>query len=329
MVRQVSRYQLMARTELAVKDLASLEFDMLISAFDATDRVRMVFSEVRAARKHWLIHHEYRFRDDELPSTGEVYQPGPGDETEFWADYFENSGLRLDALGDTRLCIDVSGFMRPHLMVLLGWAKMAGLSTLDILYSDPLGYVAAERTEFSIGPVTEVRQVRGYEGAHIADSGGNDFMLIGTGYDHELLAKVAESKRAAKKVQLFGLPSLRPHMYQESRLRASRAEESIGPRGNRDVIFAPASNPFVTASVVSSAVSERLAATGESQNVYLAALGTKPQVLGFALYYLLELAGTASSIIHPFARSYNKETAYGISRVWHYRVEFDDPVMLA
>ena len=63
---------------------------------------------------------------------------------------------------------------------------------------------------------------------------------------HQLIAQVAENKEFSKKVQIFGLPSLRAHMYQENVLRAYKAEEAVG----RDTVdesssyFAPANDPF-------------------------------------------------------------------------------------
>lgn len=320
MVRGVSPYQLMSRRQLTLGELESADFDLLVSAHDATERVKWIFEHTNAPAKHWLIHSEYGFDAPELPTGGDVFDPPSGDEAEFWANYFETSGPSLSSLGKTRICIDATGFMRPHLMFFLAAAKIAGLSCLDVLYADPVGYVAAESTEFSKGPVSAVRQVRGFEGAHFADSGENDLLLIGAGYDHELLARVAESKRAARKVQLSGLPSLRPHMYQESRLRASYAEESMGPQGIRDVAFAPASNPFVTAQILSAIVRERRSFAGGLRNIYLSALGTKPQALGFALFYLTELSEDAASIIFPFSESYIRKAhmaypVYGITEL--------------
>jgi hypothetical protein len=121
---------------------------------------------------------------------------------------------------------------------------------------------------------------------------------------------------------MFGLPSLRPDMFQENVLKAQRAEAAIGPRGSRGRrdYFAPANDPFVVASVLQEIVrkeNER----GVITNLYLCPVATKPQALGFALYYLSERVGTPTSIIFPFARSYTRETSAGISRVWRYSVE--------
>jgi len=59
----------------------------------------------------------------------------------------------------------------------------------------------------------------------------------------------------------------------------------------------------------------------EVTNLYLCPLATKPQALGFALYYVFERRGTATSVIFPFAESYSRETTTGLSRVWKYTVE--------
>jgi hypothetical protein len=40
------------------------------------------------------------------------------------------------------------------------------------------------------------------------------------------------------------------------------------------------------------------------------------------LFYLRELVNTASSVIFPFPRHYNKETSAGIGRIWLYPIVF-------
>ena len=84
--------------------------------------------------------------------------------------------------------------------------------------------------------------------------------------------------------------------------------------------FAPASNPFVTASVLQAAVEDE-AQRRQTSNLYLSPLATKPQALAFALYYLTELRGTASSIILPFPSGYPRSTSTGVAKIWKYTVE--------
>jgi hypothetical protein len=106
-------------------------------------------------------------------------------------------------------------------------------------------------------------------------------------------------------------------MYQENELRAALAEEAVGTAVSH---FAPANDPFSTATVLHEIV--RLNSRREPiTNLYLAPLASKPQVLGFCLYYLFERQNTATSVIFPFAPCYERETTVGISRIWKYTVE--------
>lgn len=86
-------------------------YDVLISGYNKSDRVRTVFDRVRAHRKIWVIHREYRFGNEDFPTNGETYECGSADESQFWR------GL-IDALqlGDrsVNLCIDITGIVAPY-----------------------------------------------------------------------------------------------------------------------------------------------------------------------------------------------------------------------
>lgn len=118
---------------------------------------------------------------------------------------------------------------------------------------------------------------------------------------------------------LYGLPSLGADMYQESVLRSFKASEALGPWWD-ERCFAPANDPFATANVLKERV-EQEETSGRLTNLYLSPIGTKPQVLGFALYFATERRSTASSIIFPFTSGYDQETSQGIARSWLYNVE--------
>src|SRR3546814_11427453 len=154
--------------------------------------------------------------------------------------------------------------MRPHLLLLVRMLRAAGVNQFEALYTDPIRYAKSENTTFTDGPVLEVRQVAGYEGSHVADSGTSDLLVIGAGYDHELVQWVSDSKMHARKLLMFGLPSLQPDMYQESRLRIARASASEGEAAEADLIFAPANNPSATAQHPSSTVDLGTASARES-----------------------------------------------------------------
>jgi hypothetical protein len=145
-------------------------------------------------------------------------------------------------------------------------------------------------------------------------------LIIGAGYETHLIAEVAEDKDRAKKLVLLGLPSLSADMYQQNAWRTRLAADAIG-ESTGGKYFAPANDPFVTATVLSEIIF-RQRRIEPVTNLYLSPLATKAQALGFVLYYMGECEGQNSSIIFPFSSQYSPETAEGISRIWRYRLEF-------
>lgn len=314
-------YSLLRRREFPPTKLSELPtWDVFLSAYNNSERVRTVFGAARAGSREWLIHPEYNFANAELPTDGKLRTMSERDEAEFWHEYFSEPGA--DWPPGTRVCVDSTGFMRPHLILLLRLLRARGFSRLDVLYSDPKAYESGDKTPFTKGAITEVRQVRGFEGTHGPDAGEDDLLLIGAGYDDELIRRVAENKRAARKIEMFGLPSLQPHMYEENRLRAAKAEEAVGPLPSRSLLFSPANDPFATAQEIHDKVREERSSRGIA-NLYLSPLATKPQALGFGLYYLCECVGEAASMIVPYAEYYSRETSIGLSRIWLYELELD------
>lgn len=302
-------------------------YDLLISAYNDSERVRKVFGDLKALEKHWLIFPEYKYPNSELPKaeTGVKLFNFTGDssktEGEIIRQYF--NGLKLDE--NSKLCIDITGFIRPHLIFLVRFLASSIKSPIDFIYTDPITYKKKEDTSFSFD-YTDVRQVEGFQGIHTPDS-SNDFLIIGAGYDDQRITDVSKKKANAKKVQLFGFPSLQPDMFQENILKAYKAEEaSSSGRENfidkDSTLFAPANDPFVTASVLKEYVdkeNKRKIIT----NLYLSPLSTKAQTLGFAIYFLAECGNKPASIIFPFCERYSRETTEGISKIWKYTIELN------
>lgn len=290
------------------------QWDLLISAYNESHRVQKIFEVAQASQKHWWIIPDYEYKPEEYPAVGQCFAPKSRHEAEFVQDYFDNANLDL---GNIRLCVDITGMMRPHLLFLLKYLWINNVKRFDVLYTDPLRYEKKHETAFAGEVISEVRQVAGYEGDHVPDT-SRDVLVIGAGYDHQLIAHVAETKAKTRKIQMFGLPSLQADMYQENVLRANRAAEAVGVYQD---CFAPANDPFVTASVLSNTL-QRIETRKPITNLYLSPLATKPQVLGFGLYYLYERQDTAASIIFPISLRYNRETTKGLTKIWRYEVEF-------
>lgn len=289
-------------------------WDLLISAYNQSQRVQKIFKDTHASEKHWWIIPDYEYQPDEYPEIGQCFAPKSQHEAEFVQDYFDQAKLDIARI---RLCVDITGMMRPHLLFLLKYLWVNRVEKFDVLYADPVRYEKKHETAFAGEVISQVRQVAGYEGDHVPDT-SNDVLVIGAGYDHQLIAHVAESKAKTKKIQMFGLPSLQADMYQENVLRAHRAAEAVGIYQD---CFAPANDPFVTASVLAQTL-RSIETKKPVTNLYLSPLATKPQVLGFGLYYLYERQDTAASIIFPISMKYNRETTRGLTKISRYMVEF-------
>jgi len=293
------------------------EWDVLLSAYTDAERVRLVFDKACAAQKHWLVFPEYNYRSTDSVPAGAFLHPARNE-----AEYVQAFWRRLSPdIAAKRICVDTTGFIRPYLLFLLRWFIEQGIRRVDALYTEPVRYANAEKTSFSDEAVTEVRQVVGYEGQHLTDI-SQDVLIIGAGYDDKLIAEVAEHKDQARKIQIFGLPSLRADMYQQNILRAHRAESAVGTPIHDDSsnFFAPANDPFVTAAVLQELVNG-LRQRNRITNLYLSPLATKAQVLGFALYYLSECRNAPVSLLFPFCAAYERETTKGLTRIWKYTIE--------
>ncbi len=291
-----------------------LDWDLFISAYNSSERVQTVYDNVRADSKHWLMLPDYKYADHEHPS-GQCHAIPCSDEAEFIKQCFASAGI--DDVSGNRVCIDITGFVKPYMMFLLRWLLELGLEKFDVLFAEPAYYARKEETRFSDAVVKEVRQVVGFEGLHTADT-SNDLLIIGAGYDDELIAQVADYKKNSRKLMLFGLPSLRAEMYQENVLRAYRASEIVGVDvGNRPGnFFAPAYDPFITAGVLSEIAKEH-----RFSNMYICPLATKAQALGFTIFYLTECYGLPVSMLYPICATHDRQTSLGVSRIWHYTVE--------
>jgi hypothetical protein len=295
---------------------SAVKWDIFVSGYTAAERVRSVYDKAPAAEKHWLIFPEYGFTSDECPP-GAFTLP-THDEAEYVKAFWDSS---IGDVAGRSICVDITGFIRPYLIFLLRWLAERKVTRFDALYTEPVMYKKRDQTRFSDEVVVEVRQIAGFEGTHSPDT-SNDYLIIGAGYEYKLIALVAENKEFSRKIQIFGLPSLRADMYQENVLRAYSAEEAVGRHTTDESssYFAPANDPFVTASTLRDVVG-RINAHKPITNLYLSPLATKPQVLGFAVYYLTEQRSGPTSLIFPFCDAYDQETSTGVSRIWRYTVE--------
>ena len=299
-----------------ITDACCLKTDIFVSAYNDSARVQQIYQAVSASTKKWWIVPEYGYSIEEINHLPDHTFFAEKKESDLIINGMK-SILPLISAG-TRLCIDITGLMRNHVLFLIKFLKEKGVAKFDIVYTEPSHYSRGDETTFSTS-IKEVRQVQGYEGEHDTD-GSNDVLLLGVGYDYHPMARTILYKENARLVQLLSLPSLSADMYQESLLRLARvtAESSLPREGS--LYFASANDPFVVASVLSEAWSE-LSERRTVTNIYLCPLATKVQALGFGLFFLSEMQSGPASIILPSVESYSRSTSTGVGRTWLYPIQ--------
>lgn len=281
-------------------------YDYFFSAYDGCERTITIFDKIISTKKIWIDFPHYKNNFNQK----EVYHCKSLKEDECFIDLFNSILLK----SESKICIDITGFIRPHLIFFTKYLHRLGIKKIDFLYSEPQHYTNAEDTTFS-GFIDDVKLIEGCGSEIILPNTDNDLLIISAGYDDKLIAKVSQFKgKIKKKYYLLGFPSLQPDMYQESVLKIYQAKESIGKRIDR---YAPAFDPFVTAQIISDIVDEN----SNHSNIYLSPLSTKPQTLGIAFYYLWNFDKKPINIIFPYSNTYLPKTATGIKKTWKYTFE--------
>ncbi|AMO20733.1 hypothetical protein [Flavobacterium columnare] len=304
--------------------IEELDFDFFISAYNESERITTVFDKINSTYKHWIILPEYKFSEVEISHLSNVkfdYSEFSfsDDEGEIILDYYSQNE-ELFKLG--KIGVDITGFLRPHLVFLIRLLKEKNISKVDFIYSEPVNYKKKEETLFS-EDYYEIREIKGCLNSHNPET-TNDLLILGSGYDYQMVSKVAKFKADTKKVQVLGFPPLQADMFQENILKVYQAEEDVSSGqfslDSEEIILSPANDPFVTAQLISEFV-KREQKQKELTNIYLCPISTKAHTLGIALYYINECLDKPVSIIFPFSKKYSRETSEGISKIWIYKVE--------
>lgn len=291
----------------------TFDYDCFISFYDQSARVTTVFDNILSKRKVLFY-----------------------DEADLYVSKYENFLVSYNELADLsnffssnsftpqdKLCLDITGFSAPYILLFLRFFQKHGIRKFDVIYSEPDYYRQKSNTKFT-DDFIEVRQVDLFKGIHSTDE-SNDYLIVACGYDHTSIIDVCKHKENIhNKHQLFGFPSLQPDMYQENVLKINSAKSILNFENINDPevnLFAPANDPFVTAQELKLFV-EKNDKNKKITNIYLSPVSTKAQALGFGLYYIWEQCHTKSvSIIFPYCNKIHKNTSEGLSRLSLFHVE--------
>src|SRR5882724_3380472 len=131
-------YNIFYKTELPLNEPWTRDsWDVFVSAYNSSERVRIVFDKVPAARKYWLVHNEYEYSESELPADN-IFRSDAKNEAPFIRSFVEQFEADIGKKArNTSVCIDVTGFMRPHLLFLALYLNAQGVRKYDVLYSEP------------------------------------------------------------------------------------------------------------------------------------------------------------------------------------------------
>ena len=191
-------------------------YNFFFSAYDGCERTITIFDKIKSEEKIWIDfpHYENNFNGEN------VYHCNSHCEDECFIDLF--SKIKLET--NSRICVDITGFIRPHLIFFTKLLHRLGIKQIDFLYSEPQHYNNAEDTTFS-GYIDEVKLIEGCGSPIIIPNTDNDLLIISAGYDDNIIQRVLQFKsKIKKKYFLIGFPSLQPDMYQENILKIKQGE---------------------------------------------------------------------------------------------------------
>ncbi len=314
----IDKYLIQSKRELSEADIEKLNFDLFISVYNESERVLHTSNKINAKEKLIVTNIKYDYLSDIPDKIIKI------DDKLNELEYIERIISLVDqCLNETsKVCIDITGFLRPDLIYLVKYFKDSVINNISFIYTEPQRYIDKEATKFSDSFIEEVCEVEGYYISPNVET-DKDILIIGTGYDPEEIRHVSDKKDKAFIYQIFGLPSLSLDMYQENRLSAYDALDYMEQtRGIESNYFSPAYDPFETAQTIDRIIKEFKKINSDFTNLYLSALGSKPQVLGFALYYLDNFVNKNAGFIFPYYNTYKTNICKGVNRLWLYDVEF-------
>ena len=156
-----------------IEDLTRLpEYDCLISAYVNVERVKDPSGKIPCNEKWWVL------------EDGIVPDAFIGDTRTFCITEESDGGIAQELVekGYNKLCVDITGFVIPQLLILLRFLQIKGLRSFDVIYTESNQYKEGEETQFTENPAY-VKQILGYSGVHISDM-SNDLLIVAAGYDH-------------------------------------------------------------------------------------------------------------------------------------------------
>ncbi len=190
--------------------------------------------------------------------------------------FLREAGLRFNL---TNVTVDITCFTKLHLLLLLQYLHSElKVNAIRICYTEPLAYATAFGRQLSYGVRKTVYvpyQPRRHRSSRIG-------LVAFLGHERLRLERIVQELEPELAVVVLGEPGLAKSMEDHSR----RVNESIIHRATYDGQFRVVSAPTADLQDAFEVLTQQVAAILDQgcDSVYLAALGTKVQALGFDLF---------------------------------------------
>jgi len=150
-------YSIFYKEDYSINEIKTLgPFNIFISSFDDCERTINVAKEIIADNKIWLIFPHYKIKNEAYPKDFRVYTNSSYKEDDYFQDFINENIIKSNA----SICIDITGFIRPHLLFLLKYLEVVGVKKVELLYTEPKKYLRADETSFS-GFIDDIRIIEG------------------------------------------------------------------------------------------------------------------------------------------------------------------------
>ncbi len=113
-------------------------YDFFFSSFDGCERTTSIFDTINSDKKTWIKFPHFQLDFDAIDG----YLCTSFKEDECFIDLFSS----IDISKSSKVCVDITGFIRPHLIFFIKYLHRLGLRKIYFLYSEPIHYKHAEDT---------------------------------------------------------------------------------------------------------------------------------------------------------------------------------------
>lgn len=125
-------YSVFFKTSYEKGNISDESYDYFFSGYDNCDRTKFVFNKIIANEKLWFLFPQYNLNASDVTGGGKTYTNIHLKEDDYFVDFFSSKIIDCKS----KICIDITGFLRPHLIFLIKFLYINGAKVIDFLYTE-------------------------------------------------------------------------------------------------------------------------------------------------------------------------------------------------